>query len=437
MTGVLVGGLGLLGVLGLLFLGVPVAVSLGVTSIVGITALLGWGPATRLLETTPFEFAASWTLTAIPLFLFMSAIIHHSGIASALYRAARLWLAFLPGGLAVATNVAAAGFAATSGSSMATAAAMARLSVPEMLRYGYDKGLAAGAVTSAGTLGALIPPSVMMIVYAMFAEVSISRMLIAGILPGLLTAAVYTAMIVIRCSLKPSLAPRTEIEATWRERFLVLREIWPLPLLVVGILVGIYTGFVSASEAAALGSVLALLIALAMRRLTWQVLRDAIIEALTGTAQIFFIAIGAILLTRFLVLSGLPVYLADVFENLAVSEFAFLIGMSLFFVLLGMFLDPLGVMLIALPILLPIIDVMNLDLIWIGVLVVKYVEIGLLTPPVGMQAFVVHGIVGKDINLGTIFRGLSWFLLCEVVIMIMLIAFPPISTSLPSAMFAH
>ena len=437
MNSIFIGTGSLAGVLVLMGLGAPVGVALGVASIAGLVLTVGWVPTVSIVVGAPFDFAASWTLTAIPLFLLMSAVIHHSGIASHLYRAARLWLSFLPGGLAVAANVAAAGFAAISGSSMATAASMAQLSVPEMLKAGYDPRLATGAVASAGTLGALIPPSVMMVLYSIFAEVPISRMLIAGILPGLLTALIYILMIVGRCARNPKLAPKIDLHVTWAERFDALYKIWPVPVLIIAILVGIYSGFVSATEAAAFGCVVSLGLAAALRQLSWKTLRISVVDALQTTAQIFFIAIGAVMLTRLMVLSGLPFAMADLFESVSSSPYLFLLFMTFLFLILGMFLDPLGVMLIALPMLLPIAHRMNLDLIWIGVLVVKLIEIGLLTPPVGFNVFVVHSTIGEQVSLNDIFRGVLWFLACEAFIMLILVLVPALSTWLPHLMYAR
>ena len=431
MDGLWIGAGGFVLVLVLVALEFPVGIALGLVGAAGIYWQIGLRPMVSILDSTPFEFAASWSLSAIPLFLLMGSIIQRSGLATRIYHSARLWMGTLPGGLAVATNVAAAGFAAMSGSSMATAAAMARLSVPEMLRSGYDRKLAAGCVASAGTLGALIPPSLLMILYAIFAEVSIAKMLVAGVLPGLLTLVVYVAMIMIRSIADPALAPGLVIQSSRKERWSSLIPIWPLPIIFFGVLGGIYGGIVTATEAAALGVLLSLVAAAMAGGLNWGLIKGSVLETLTSTARIFFIAIGAIIFTKFLALTGISSTLAATFSEFSDNYLLLVLAASLLFLLLGMFLDPLGVMLISLPVILPVFQAVGADLIWLGVIVVKYIEIGLLTPPVGLNVYVVKSALGDSVPLGDIFRGVMWFLVCEVNIMALLIGFPQISLFLP------
>jgi C4-dicarboxylate transporter, DctM subunit len=425
------------GLLILLALGLPIGAALGITALAGFTYLANIGVALNTLRTIPYQFAANWELTAIPMFLLMGAIVNQSGIARDLFEAARLWLARLPGGLAVATNLASAGFGAASGSSIAASAAMARLAIPEMLRQGYDKGLAAGTVASAGTLAALIPPSVMFVLFGVFAEVSIAQLLMAGILPGLLTAAIYTAMIVIRCYLNPALAPpiRESAEERRTQRWRATARVWPLILLMLGVIGGLYGGLFTPTEAGAGGAFIALVIAVLQGRIGPRGFFLALKDAMSTTAQIFFIGMGAILFTRFLALAGIGAYLTGLVGSWAVEPILLVVALSLVFLILGMFLDPLGIMLITIPVFLPMFKALGLDLVWLGVLVVKYIEIGLLTPPVGMQVYVVKSVAGDAIPLNTVFRGCFWFLACEIVIMGLLIAFPAISLTIPQAMF--
>jgi C4-dicarboxylate transporter DctM subunit len=429
--------LGLLGigaVLVLMAARVPIAVALGAVSITGIALLRGPGAALGALGTLPFDFAANWSLSAVPMFLLMGAACYHTGLTGGLYEAARLWLNRLPGGLAIASNFAAALFAAASGSSIATAAAMGRIAIPEMLRHGYDKALATGTVAAAGTLGALIPPSILFVIYGWFTEQSIGELLIAGILPGLLTAGVYALMIVARCMARPRIAPATVIEVARREKWRATRNVWPLPVLIVGVIGSIYGGVATPTEAGAIGALLAIVIALVQGRLTVRVLLDSIGDSTRTTAVILFVASGAILFTRFLALAGVPRVLATHVAELAPDPLHLVLALSLVYVVLGMFLDPLGLMLITLPVFSPMFKALNVDLIWIGVLVVKLLEIGLLTPPVGLNVYVVKGVAGDAVSLGTIFKGITWFLACEIVIMALLISFPAISLYLPSLM---
>lgn len=422
-------------VLVLIAVRVPIGVALGLVSFIGIAAIRGIDVAFGLLKTIPFDFAAHWELTAIPMFLLMGSIAHNSGISAAIFRAARLWLSGLPGGLAVAANFACAGFAAASGSSVATAAAMGRIAIPEMLAAGYDKSLATGTVASAGTLGSLIPPSILFVLYGVFAEVSITQLLIAGILPGVLTAAVYGAMIVGRSMANAEIAPRIPLDDALRaERWRSLWAVWPLLALILGIIGGLYSGLVTPTEAGAFGAFLSFVIGLLQGRLDRKVIWDSVVEAVTATSRIFFVAVGAVLLTKLMALSGLPTGLSRLIGVWALDPLLLVVAASLIYIVLGMFLDPLGVLLITLPILLPMFEGLSLDLVWLGVLVVKYLEIGLLTPPVGFNVYVIKSVVGDAVPLETIFRGVLWFLGCELIVVALLIAFPEISLWLPNTM---
>lgn len=421
----------------LIGLRVPIGVALGGVAFIGFWYLRNVDVALSVLRDTPFVFAASWDLTAIPMFLLMGSLTNNSGISTSLFRAARVWFGGLPGGLAVATNMACAGFAAACGSSVAAAAAMARIAVPEMLRSGYDKSMATGVVASAGTLAALIPPSILFVLYGIFAEVSIVKLLIAGVLPGILTALVYSAMILIRCNIDPTLAPRLDDAARAamrRERWIALREVWPVLALIIGIIGGLYAGWVTPTEAGAAGAVLAALLGFARRTLSFQKFLESLKDAMATTAQLFFIGMGAVMYTKLLALAGIGAVFSDIIGSWAVDPVLLVVAVSIIYLILGMFLDPIGIMLITIPIFVPMFTALKMDLIWFGVLVVKYVEIGMLTPPLGFNVFVVKSVVGDHIPLETIFRGCLWFLGCEVIIMTLLIAYPQISLYLPSSM---
>jgi C4-dicarboxylate transporter, DctM subunit len=425
------------GMLVLIALRVPIGIAMGAVAFLGFWYLRNFNVALSALSDSPFVFAASWDLSAIPMFLLMGAIAGNSGIGTALFRAAHAWFGALPGGLAVATNWACAGFGAASGSSVAAAAVMARLAVPEMLKQKYDKGLATGVCASGGTLDALIPPSITFVIYGVFAEVSVPKLLIAGILPGLLTAAVYMIMIMVRCSLDPSLAPPVAFAdraALWRERRGSLAGIWPILVLIVGVIGGLYTGVITPTEGGAVGATLAAVIGIAQRKLTLAGFLDALEDAMGTTAQLFFVGIGAILYTKFLALAGT----ADMFKQLigqwALDPLLLVIAVSVVYIILGTFMDPLGMILLTIPVFVPMFASLDLDLVWFGVLVVKYIGISLLTPPVGFNIYVVASATDNSIPLQTIYRGCYWFLGCEVVIMALLIAFPQISLFLPNLM---
>ncbi|MBY6114881.1 TRAP transporter large permease [Mameliella alba] len=423
-------GIGLMMVL--LAIRVPIAVSLGTVSLGGLYLIRGERAALGTLGDAPYDFAATWALSAVPMFLLMGTFAQRSGMAARLFTAARVLIGHLPGGLAISTNFAAAGFAAVSGSTLATTAAMSRLAVPEMLKHNYDKALATSVVAAAGTLGALIPPSVAFVIYGWYSSQSISKLLLAGIVPGVLTALVYCLMIYLRVKRTPALAPMPETRPGWDEKWQAIRAVWPLPVIVFGVVLGIYTGTTTPTEAGAAAAFLTLIVAIANGEMNWSRFIGSLSDAARTTALLFFVIIGTVLFTHFLTLSGVPRFIARAIQDNAVDPFIVMLMICALFLVLGMFLEGLGVMLVSLPILLPIAESVGYDLIWFGVIVVKFVEIGLLTPPVGMNAFVVKGVVGDEVTLGQIFRGLTWFLAAEVLIMAILIGFPQLSLFLPS-----
>lgn len=421
----------------LIALRLPIGVAMGAVAFAGFWYLRNVKVALGALSDAPFVFAASWDLSAIPMFLLMGAVAGSAGIGSALFRAAYAWFGALPGGLAVATNWACAGFGAASGSSVAAAAVMARLAVPEMLKNKYDKGLATGVCASGGTLDALIPPSITFVIYGVFAEVSVPKLLIAGVLPGLLTAVVYMAMIMIRCTIDPTLGPRIHFDdraALWRERWDSLRGIWPILVIIIGVIGGLYIGLVTPTEGGAVGAALAMAIGLLQRQLTWERFIDSLKDATATTAQLFFVGIGAIVYTKFLALAGTADMFTDLVGSWAVNPILLVIAVSIIYVILGTFMDPLGMILLTIPVFVPMFSKLGLDLVWFGVLVVKYIGISLLTPPVGFNIYVVATATNNEIPLKTIYRGCYWFLASEVLIMTLLIAFPQISLWLPNAM---
>lgn len=432
MSSIAIAFLALAGMLVLMAIRVPIAISLGLAAFFGMASLLGFPVAFRLLGSVPFEFGASWELSAIPLFLLMGNLAYRGGLTSSLFKAARLWLAHLPGGLAVAANFASAIFAAASGSSMATAAAMGRLAIPEMLKYRYDPALATSTVAAAGTLGAIIPPSIMFVLFGWYTETPIGKLLIAGILPGLLMAGMFAVYIIGRCTLHPEMAPPPDDDPSWRERFEVLLEVWPSPLLIAAVVGGIYSGLTTATEAAAFGAFAALVIALAKGGLNYEAMRVCLVDTLHATASLFLIAISAVILTRFLAIAGMPDFMGGLVVDMNLGPYGVILFMIIIYLILGCFLDPIGIMLMTLPILLPMWEAVGLDLIWMGVLVVILLEVGLITPPVGLNAFVIKSVIGDEVELTTIFRGLLWFVLMDLVVIAILVAFPEISTFLPT-----
>ncbi len=426
-----VGFIGIFVLLSMIFLRVPVGVALASVSVGGIFIIMGERPAIGMLSSIPYDFTAHWTLSSIPMFLFMGYLCYHAGLTTGLFRLARLWLSWLPGGLSVASIQGSALFAAVTGSSLACTAAMGRIAVPEMLKAGYDKGLATGTVAAAGTIGSMIPPSILLIIYGIFVEQSIADLFIGALIPGILTAVLYSVMVVVRCWLKPSLAPPVHEEVSWGERFAAFGDTWPVIVLVVGVFGGLFSGVFTPTEAGSVGAALAFLIGLVKRALSWPVLKEAIGETLRTTASIFLIAIGAQLLTRFFALAGTTQIIADWIGNPEYSQLQVILIISVILVLLGMLLDPIGIMLLTIPILLPVLEARDINLIWFGVLMAKFLEIGFITPPVGLNVFVVKGIVGDLVPIHKIFSGIAWFVVMDFFLIAALIAFPQIILWLP------
>jgi C4-dicarboxylate transporter, DctM subunit len=434
MSNVTIGLIGIGAGLLLIALRVQIGVALGIVSFFGIAAILNFQAAWGILTAVPFNFVGDWNLTAIPMFLLMGYVASSTGLSQGLFAAMRIFLSRLPGGLAVASVGACALLSAASGSSVATSAAFARIATPEMLRYRYDPGLASGVVASAGTLGSLIPPSILMVLYGYVAEVSIAKLFMAGFIPGLLSALMFSLMIIARVKIDPTLAPPVEEKFTTRQKLAALREIWPLPVLIVGVLVGIFIGVFTPTEAGAVGAALATVLAMVRRALTWTAFRSAVLNTLTGTAGIFMVVIGTVLLARFMALSGVPGFIASSLLELGGSQMAVILMVTVLYLILGCFLDSIGILLLTMPIILPVVRQVGLDLIYFGIILVKLLEIGLVTPPVGLNVYVMKGALGNLVSLPVIFKGVTWFVVADVVSLSIIIAFPWLSLVLPSFM---
>lgn len=432
MSNIEIGFSGLAILFTLILLRFPIGVSMIGVSFGGIWMLIGERAAWAALGLIPQSFAAKWALSSVPMFLLMGFICYHTGLTKSLFDVARLWLSRLPGGLAVASVFGAAGFAAVTGSSVACSATMGKIAVPEMTRCGYSPKLATGTVAAAGTIGALIPPSILMILYGIIAQVPIGKLFLGGLAVGLLTTFAYCAVIIIQATLDPKVAPRIEGAIPMKEKLDALLTTWPLILLVIGVFGGLFSGLFTPTEAGAVGAALAIIIAMIKRSLTWESFWLSIRETLLTTATLFIIAIGASLLTRFLALSGSGDFLADTIIGFGADPLVLLIGITVVYLLMGMILDPLGAMLLTLPVLLPILDAGQFSLIWFGVLLTKYLEIGMITPPIGLNVFVIKGVVGNLASLETIFKGVIYFLIADIFIVAAMIAFPEFVLYLPN-----
>jgi C4-dicarboxylate transporter, DctM subunit len=415
----------------------PVAFALAAVGFVGLVWIGGWKLAFTFVSGDLYSSVATFSLTAVPLFLLMGHFAYHAGLTRSAFDAARIWLSRLPGGLAMATVLACAIFGSASGSGIAAAAALGRITVPEMLRYRYDKGLATGAIASAATLAVLIPPSVVMIIYAVFTEQSVGRLFIAGIVPGIISALLYIVMLYVRVRLKPELAPDIGYRAKWGDHLRAFSQVWGIALLFVIVIGGIYTGFVTAAEAGAIGAFGAFVLMALARRLQWSTFRESVVATARTTGMIFLLFVAATIFTRFVAISGVPQFLSQLIIDIGAPPVVLLIALCVLYIFLGMFLDSISMMLLTLPVLLPILISLDVNLIWFGVLIVKVVEIGAITPPFGVTVYVIKGVVGDQVRLEEIFRGVGWFLVMDVVMLALLIAFPAISLWLPNTMMGR
>ena len=431
MSDVQIGLSGLAVLFVLIALRLPVGLALIGVSFAGLWYMMGWGIAWGSLGLIPYQFSANWVLSSVPMFLLLGYVCYHAQLTQGLFRAARLWLTRVPGGLAVASIFGTTGFAAVCGSSVACSAAMGRVAVPEMIEHRYQPGLATSTVAIAGTVGALLPPSIIMILYGIIAQESITKLFLGGIAAGLITVLGYIIVVVTRVKLNPALAPATDERIDRAEKWKALWEVWPVVMIMVGIFGGLFAGLFTPTEAGAVGAALACVVALCKRTLTWGRFRDAVLETLLTTGTLLIIAMGASLLTRFLSLSGAGDFLSSLVIDAGASTLAVLLIIVLIYLLLGMFLEPIGAMLLTLPIVLPIIDSVDLSLIWFGVVLTKLLEIGMVTPPIGMNIFVIKSVVGDLVATGAIFKGVLWFLVMDILVLAVLMAFPDIILFLP------
>jgi len=415
----------------MILLRIPIGISLIAVSFGGLWTMFNFNIAWGSLGIVPYSFANSWVLSSIPAFLFMGFICYHTRLTQGLFNAAQIWMANLPGGLAIASVFGCAGFAAVTGSSVACSAAMGKIAVPEMMRNRYSAELATGTVAAAGTIGALIPPSILMILYGIISRQSVSNLFLDGLVVGLITLVAYITVIVVRVKLNPELAPPVKITVTRAQKIAALGQTWPVLLIVIGVFAGLFGGAFTPTEAGAIGAMLSMVVAILYGTLTFKALRMAIIETLTTTAALLIIAVGASLLTRFLALSGIGDALSDTILGFGVSPLMIIIGIACVYLVLGMMLEPVGAMLLTLPIVLPIVDETGYSLLWFGVVLVKLLEIGMITPPMGMNVFVIKGVVGNLATLSAIFKGVFWFVVIDLFIVAALIAAPQIVLFLP------
>lgn len=416
----------------LIFLGVHVAAAMAVTALIGISLLISPTASLTSLGTTTIDVVSDPIWSVVPLFTWMGLIVVASGFAEELYRSAYRWIGHLPGGLASASTVACAGLSSIVGDTLSGVYSMGSIALPQMKNYGYDMKLATASIACAATIGVMIPPSIAFIIYGMITEVSIGKLFIAGLLPGILFAVILISLITIRAALNPALAPRGET-SSWKQRLESSKNTWPVLLLMLLVLGGIYAGMVTPNEAAGLGVFGAILIALATRRLTVKAFWNSIAQTLRLTAGIIIIFMFAMVFSRFIAISGLTQDIADLVIGLQLGTYQIIGAILLFYVIIGMFMNALPALVLTVPLFFPIAMSAGFDPVWFGVLVVIMVELGVVTPPIGVNVFAISALA-KDMPMYDIFRGVLPFWIAYLVLVALIVLFPSIALFLPSLM---
>jgi len=434
MDPLFLGALGFVALIVLVVLGVHLVFAAALTGLVGIALMKGWAVAANVAGIIPHSTASNYLFSVLPMFILIGFFAHASGMVTGAYRAARAWLGWMPGGLAIATVFAAAGFGAVSGASQATAAVFARVAIPELLRFRYSPSLSAAAVAAAGTLASLIPPSAALVVYGAIVDQSIGRLLLAGFLPGIFSAVLYAGFLYVRFAMNPELGPAVR-GVPWSERAGSLAGVLPILLVMGLILGGMSTGWTTPTEAGAAGASIVFVYALVRRRLTLRGLNSALVDTAKLTVMIFSVFWGVFIFARFLAFTRLPTAIAEFIVALPYPSTAILVAILLAYAVLGMFMSATGMMLLTLPVIFPAIVELGIDPILFGILVVKMIEIGLVTPPVGLNVYVVGG-VRPDIPTGAIFRAVWPFVAIDVLTIALLIAFPSITLFLPDLLMS-
>jgi len=427
---------GILGI-GLLFLLLALRMYIGIAmalvGFLGLCFLVGVPAGINILGITPLAEGSSYTLSVIPLFVLMGQFAFLSGISADIYRSVYAWMGHFRGGLAMATIVACSGFAAVCGSSLATGATMGMVAIPEMKKYQYDSRLATGCVAAGGTLGILIPPSIGFVLYGILTEQSIGKLFMAGFLPGFMLAALFILVIYVQCRITPAMGPCGP-KTSWKLRIKSLGDTWGMLLLFFIVMGGIYLGVFTPTEAAGVGAFGAFVFVLLKGKLKFSALLQSLMDTGKTTAMIFLIIIGANIFSSFLGLTKLPMQLADFTANLALPRTLILAAIIFVYVALGCVMDCYAIMILTVPILFPVIEALKYDPIWFGVLMVIVLEVGLITPPVGLNVFVLKG-AASDVPLTTIFRGIWPFLIAAFLAIVLITAFPQIATFLPDQMW--
>lgn len=415
-----------------MFMGVPIAFGLAISGFVGYWVLEGSLPAITVMGVVPYGSIATYSFTVIPLFLLMGNIAYHGGLGADIFKAARYTVGRIPGGLAQATVMGCTAFGAACGSGLAACAMMSKLAIPEMMKYGYDRKLAYGTVAAAGPIAAMIPPSVLMVIYGIITDTSVGKLLIGGIIPGLIAAANFMIYIYIVARRNPTMAPLLKPVSS-RDTLIAIKGGWTIGLLALVIMGGIYSGVFTPTEAAGVGAFTSIVLSLAMKRLNLKHLRDSILDTMKVNGMIFLIMVGAFIFGTFLAVSQVPFILSQFLTSLEVPRLLILLAIMVFYIILGCLIDMLAGMFLTLPIIFPCIVTLGYDPIWFGILMVHLTEIALLTPPYGLNLFIIKGVI-PEAKLGEVIAGVFPFILVDVVTLAIYIAFPQVVLFLPNMM---
>lgn len=432
----------------LMLTGLAVGFALAIASLLGLVYVSGTNAAISVLSTAPYTASSGWSMSVLPLFIWMGLLLTQSGMTQRLYQATNQWFGWLPGGLAIGTTAAGAGLASVSGSSIGMTYALGRAGIPEMLKVGYDRRVAVGAILTGGLSGQLIPPSIMMVVYAGIVSVPVGPQLLAGVVPGIGMAVMFSLIFFTMALIFPQMFGRrkeSDVVATprysWAERFKSLGGLWGLPLIMVVLFGGLFTGYFTPTEAGAAAAFMALLITLfyTWKNQPFRQIATSLSNAARATASIFLLLIGAEMLTRVLAVTGIAGDITDFITELGLSRFWFLMALIVLYIFMGMFFDTMSMMLLTIPLLLPVLETYDIGLMWFGVFVIVLGEIGMITPPVGVLAYICYNLVkrkeinqGVKVTLNDVFTSILWFLPFALVFIIIMIFFPEITTWLPS-----
>jgi C4-dicarboxylate transporter DctM subunit len=416
--------------LALMALGMPIGFTMLLIGFFGFSYLVKFSASFHILATAPFQIISNYDYCVLPLFLLMADICLNSGLAKSLFRLVYAWIGRVHGGLSIATIGACALFAAASASSIATGVTMGMVAIPEMRSYKYDSALATGCVAAGGTLGILIPPSGILILYGIITEQSISQLFIAGIIPGIMLAVMFMIMIFIRAWLNPSLAPKGT-STSFKEKMVATGQSIEMVLLLLLVIIGLIIGWFTPTEAGAVGAFGAILFSLIRGRLSWQGFKDSIVDTIRNTGMIFAIIIGAFVFNYFLAVSTIPMELAEYVGNLGFPPVIIMVIIIMVYLVLGCFIDAMSMILLTIPIFFPVATSLGFDPIWFGIVIVLVVEMAMITPPVGMNVYVIQGIT-RDVPMQTVFKGIIPFVIIEFCFVILLVAFPQIALFLPS-----